>query len=234
VGQDAARAVIGGWLMEWDTTVNCGMWQRNSAEMDSEYCLRIVIPENMWMGIRRDALQTAHVVQSPFSGTTEASGYIAWSYPVNESRSFGIELDNKEKYVYIVCYDTNKTTVLNRDNGAYLTTLNMAIPGAPFLNDDGQKLYFVANSGITKYDTSSGSYSTVISRGGQLAQMMDGEIIFVGKKEPPVKQNKNGFGFYIGRFDMDSETIEEVAVPELPNTGGPVSPGISIPKGRCC
>lgn len=217
----------------WDTTVNCGMCNRNSGQMDSEYVYRIVSPGKYVDGYQeRCVTDQPHVVQALSAGTTEASGYIAWSYPVNESRSFGIELDNKEKYVYIVCYDTNKTTVLNRDNGAYLTTLNMAIPGAPFLNDDGQKLYFVANSGITKYDTSSGTYSTVISRGGQLAQMMDGKIIFVGKKEPPVKQNKNGFGFYIGRFDMDSETIEEVAVPELPNTGGPVSPADIDAEGK--
>ncbi len=217
----------------WGTTVNCWICQQNSGMMDSDHVYRITSPGKYVDGYQeRCVTNRPHVLEALTAGTTADSGRIAWSYPVNESGSFSFYLDNKEKYVYISCSDINKTTILNRDNGAYLTTLNMAIPGAPFINDDAQNLYFVGVSSITKYDTSSGTYSTVMNRGGSLAQMLDGEIIFVGKKEPPVKQNKNGIGFYIGKFDMNTETVKEFAIPELPNTSGLVAPMDIDSKGK--
>lgn len=218
---DAYRKVAS-WT--WSTTVNCLMCNQNHGQMDSDYVYRITSPGKYVDGYQeRCVTNLPHVLEALTAGTTADSGRIAWSYPVNESRSFAFYLDNKEKYVYISCSDINRTIILNRDNGAYLTTLNMAIPGTPFLNDDGQNLYFVGGSSITKFDTLSGTYSTVMSRGGALAQMMDGKVVFVGKKEAAVRLNKNGVGFYIGKFNINTETIEEIAIPELPDTSGVVS-----------
>ena len=209
----------------YNTTVNCGICNNNTGLMDSEYFYRVTSPgKKVEYQQEICVADQPHVLQALSAGTTANSGYIVWSYPVNESRSFKIYLDNKEKYVYIACSDTNKTTILNRDNGAYLTTLNVAIPGSPLVGDDPQNIYFIDSLRIQKYDTSSGTLSTVINRGGSLTQMMDGKITFVGKKETGVKQNKNGVGFYIGEFDINSETVREVAIPDLPSTTGVVSP----------
>jgi hypothetical protein len=217
----------------WDTTVNCGICQQNAGQMDSDYVYRITSPGKYVDGYQeRCVADRPHVLEALAAGSTAGSGYTAWSYPVNESRSFGFALDNKERYVYLTCYDTGRTVILNRDNGAYLTTLNVVIPGTPFIGDDTRSIYFIGSSNIQKYDTTAGTLSTVINRGGSLAQMLDGKITFVGKKDTNAKQNKNGAGFYIGKFDMNSETIEEISIPDLPETTGVVSPMDMDNKGK--
>lgn len=228
----------------WDDSMNCSLCLNNSTDegnlkMDSDYVYRVVSPgRKLLEGSYYDVCyqDRPHVLEAVGAGNTANSGYVKWSYPVNESRNFSIHLDDKEKYVYISCYDTNTTTVLNRDNGTAAARLPVAVGnldpnsyGAPnkrlslFINNDYQSLYVVRASEIRKYDMSSSRLTTVLNRGGSPAKLVDGRIAFVGRKEPPMGLNRGGNGFYFGKFDMDSEMIEETAVPELSQAEGVVS-----------
>ncbi len=230
--------------MWWADSMNCRQCLNNSTDegnlkMDSDYVYRVVSPGMKLRdgGYYDECFQDRpHVLEAVGAGNTANSGYTKWSYPVNESRNFSIHLDDKEKYVYISCYDTNTTTVLNRDSGTFAARLSVAVGnldpnsyGEPnkhmnlFINNDYQSLYVVRAFEIKKYDLSSGKLSTVLNRGGSPAKLVDGRVAFIGRKEPPIGYNKSGNGFYLGKYDMDSETIEETAVPELPQAEGAIS-----------
>lgn len=134
-----------------------------------------------------------------------------WSYTVNQSASFFIKLDNKEKYVYVICRDLENTIVLNRTTGAEVTTIPVALNGEIFLNLKDE--IFVADSSkIAKYNPKTTILETV-SGGGSLTRLIEGKINYVGN-DP---SGKLGNRFYIGQYDMDQGISGGKALPEIPS-----------------
>src|SRR5665648_1034448 len=134
-----------------------------------------------------------------------------WSYTVNQSASFFIKLDNKEKYVYIICRDLGSTIVLNRTTGAEVTTIPVSLNGEIFLNQKDE--IFVADSSkIAKYNPKTRILETV-SGGGSLTRLIEGKINFIGRD--PL--SKLGNRFYIGQYDMDQGISGGKALPEIPS-----------------
>ncbi|MBK5247499.1 MAG: hypothetical protein JJE49_09575, partial [Peptostreptococcaceae bacterium] len=83
-----------------------------------------------------------------------------WSYTVNQSANFFIKLDNKEKYVYVICRNLGRTIILNRATGAEVTIIPATLNGEIFLNQKDE--IFVADSSkITKYNPKTRILETV-------------------------------------------------------------------------
>lgn len=198
---------VGHW--EWPVSVNCQTCRTTGLMFDSDYAYKIESAGRNISGYQ-EICTAPHTIYAlmPSEPLLEQEAKIAWSYTVNESNNFSIQLDNLEKYIYIQCKDTNKTILLNRNNGAYVTTLDLLIPSKPFLGSINNNLYFLMSDKIQKLDSETGKVVTVINKGGCLGRILDGKITFVGAES----SNR----FYIGKFDMNTERLDAVALPELP------------------
>lgn len=194
----------------WPVSINCACCQATGMLFDSDYAYKVQSVARTVSG-NIEICTHPHTIYAlkpgdPLTGETEKT---AWSYTVNDSSSFRLQLDDADRYVYIICNDTSKTIILNQDNGAYVTTLNLAIPGKPYVSSINDSLYFLQADRILKYDPDTKTLKTVINRGGSIGSMVDGKLAFVGRES----SNR----FYIGKFDMNSETLQTVSLPELSN-----------------
>lgn len=192
---------------EWKVAINDPSQQSTGMVFDSEYAY-VVEAAGFQVSGYQEVCIPPYTVKALKPGTIEEPGMsAAWSYTVTDSINFRLKLDSNEKYVYLACVDLGKTIILNRKNGAYLTTLPVVIPDNPYTTAKNNNLYFLSGEKIQKYDPDTGTLKTVINKGGTLGRMQNGKITFVGKED--------GYRFYIGQFDMDTETVTRKAIPEL-------------------
>lgn len=133
-----------------------------------------------------------------------------WRYTVNQANSYYLRLDNREKYVYVVSRDSEKTILLDRQTGAEVSVLPITMDGEIFLSEEGDIFVGNANS-IRKYSKTSGKLEKV-SEGGALMQEVEGTISFVGRDPGTKKGNR----FFLGQYDMETGTLSGRALPEIP------------------
>lgn len=132
-----------------------------------------------------------------------------WSYTGGENEVFTISEDQTEKYILL--HKEDGTILLNRNNGAYITTINKAIGTSPFVSEDGERMYVVEDSRIMKYDAITNTYTQAADYGGSSAQLHNGKIAFAGKESE--------YRYFIGLFDMTTEELKMRALPKfnIPN-----------------
>lgn len=191
---------------DWKTAINDPSQNSSGMVFDSEYAYTIEAAGYRMSGYQEVAMPPytiKAIKKSEISSTMET----AWSYTISESTNFRLRKDTSEKYIYLSCVDTGKTILLNRNNGAYVTTLPVLIPDNPYTTAGNNNLYFLSGDSIQKYDPDTGTFKTVISKGGSLGRILNGKLTFVGRE--------GGHKFYIGQFDMDTETITQKSIPEL-------------------
>ena len=198
---------VGHWV--WPVSINCQTCQATGLVFDTEYAYKIESAGRTVSGYQ-EVCTPPHTVSAlePGEPLTGKESKIAWSYTVNESNHFSIQLDHQEQYVYLLCNDTNKTIILNRNNGALVTTLDLLIPGKPYIGTESNNLYFLTGDKISKFDVKTLNLTTVINKGGSQGRIQDGKITFVGSES----SNR----FYIGKFDLNTEQLDAVTLPELP------------------
>lgn len=181
--------------------------QKAGLIFDSEYAYAVEAA-GFTMSYHEEIAIPPYTVKALKQGDKAEDGIaIAWSYTVTESANFGLYLDSLEKYVYLACKDKGETVLLNRKNGAYVTTLPVLLPGNPYTTERNNNLYFLSEDKIEKYDPDARTLKTVIGRGGTLGRLQNGKITFVGRED--------GDRFYIGQFDMSTETITQKSIPGL-------------------
>lgn len=212
----------------WSSSINCSACQATGLVMDSEYVYRVQ-SESIDATGSQDKCVGNHTIYAmkpnkDKTGTLET----AWSYTVDGSSLFTISIDSAEKYLFVNLKDKGQTIVLNRSNGAYLTTLVGNID-AGILSSDGKRMYTVGKDSITRYDFETGISSKALNLGGSLARLQNGKIVFVGKTDSRT--------FCIYTFDMNSETITNKQLPVLPSSAstngkGSIEPVDMDRKGR--
>lgn len=191
----------------WQIAINDQTQNSIGLLFDSEYAYVIEAAGFQMSGYQEVAIRP-YTVKALKMSETEYSLETAWSYTVTESASFQLYLDSSENYVYLACNDLGTTILLNRKNGAYVTTLPVVISASPFTTSGNSNLYFLNSSSIQKYDPDTGTIKTVINKGGYLGRIQNGKITFVG--------SEGGHKFYIGQFDMKTETVvTQKSLPEL-------------------
>ncbi|MEL7655991.1 MAG: hypothetical protein AAGU75_08795, partial [Bacillota bacterium] len=186
--------------VEWPVSINCGTCQSTGLLFDSEYAYRVVSVARTVSGYQ-EVCTNPHTIYA-----MDADGSTAWSYTVNEFDSFRIALDQQEKYLYITSSADNKTALLNRKNGAYLTTLNVALPSGTYILQDS-KIYILTGSNIQRYDPDTGILKVAANLGGSLGRLQNGKIKFVTQE--------SAYKFNIASFDPVNETITYQSIPQL-------------------
>jgi hypothetical protein len=192
---------------DWKAAINDQTQQSTGMVFDSEYAYVIEAAGFQMSGYQEVAIPPYTVKALKKSETGTGPLTVAWSYTAAESTSFRLLTDSSESYIYLACSDTGKTILLNRDNGAYVTTLPVVIPDSPYTTPNNNNLYFLTGANIQKYDPDTGTLRTVINKGGTLGRMQNGKMAFVG--------SESSHKFYIGQFDMKTETITQKSLPEL-------------------
>lgn len=186
--------------VEWPVSINCGTCQSTGLLYDSEYAYRAVSAARTMSGYQEVCINP-HTIYA-----MDADGNTAWSYTVNEFGSFKLALDQQEKYVYVISSEAGRTILLNRKNGAYLVTLNVALPPGTFVLQDS-RIYILTGSNIQCYDTETNTLRTAAAVGGSLGRLMNGRLTFVAKESP--------YKFNIVSFDPVDETIAYRSLPHL-------------------
>lgn len=191
----------------WKAAINDQTQQSTGLVFDSEYAYVVEAAGFQMSGYQEVAIRP-YTVKALKKSTTEGGPLITvWSYTVAESSNFRLKTDSSEKYIYLACNDTKKTILLNRNNGAYVTSLPVVIPDHPYTTSSNNNLYFLSGDKIQKYDPDTGTLKTVINKGGTLGRIQDGKLTFVGKE--------GDHKFYIGQFDMNTEIITQKSIPAL-------------------
>ncbi|MDD3170022.1 MAG: hypothetical protein PHC91_11245, partial [Eubacteriales bacterium] len=150
----------------------------------------------------------------------------AWSYTVLQSNLFTLSEDQNENYILIHCGDINRTIILNRDNGAYLTTIDCVLPQDPYLSEDNKKMFFLADSGLMKYDLTTGVYSAVLNKKGFLGRIENGKLTCV--------MQESAYKFCITKLDLNTEELERIFLPRLPLQNAGVKAKELIPVDMDC
>ncbi len=191
---------------DWKIAINDQTQQSAGLVFDSEYAFVIEAAGFQMSGYQEVAIPP-YTVRAIKRAETGSGLVTAWSYTVTESTNFRLKKDSSENYIYLACNDIGKTILLNRNNGAYVTTLPVVIPDNPYTTSGNNNLYFLFDGRIQKYDPDTGTIKTVINKGGDLGRIQNGKLTFVGRE--------SSHKFYIGQFDMKTETVTQKSLPEL-------------------
>ena len=175
--------------------------------VNSNSCLNDVMADSSYAFIVKSG--PPYVIYALGESEAGTAPRTAWSYTVRESNDFELSEDSGERYILIHCKDTGKTILLNRNNGAYLTTLDRALPRFPFLSEDGQRFYYADANGLSKYDAQSNTYSTLFTDPGYIPRIQNGTLTYVAREGSSIGK------FYIAQFDMTQETLECISLPVL-------------------
>lgn len=195
---------VGGY--EWRAAINDPVQNSAGLVFDSEYAYAIEASGFRPIYYYEECIPpyTVRALKQSDAGTGLET---AWSYTVTESTNFRLYIDSSENYVCLSCLDTGKTILLNRKNGAYLTTLTAAIPSRPYITGNNNNLYFLSGSNIQKYDPDTGALKTVINKGGSCGRVQNGKITFINQI--------SAYEFCLAQFDMNTETISYQSYPKL-------------------
>ncbi len=202
---------------QWNGSNTCSTCTNYKLVADSEYAYMIK-PTTLTAYDGYSICSSPHVIYALAESGTATTPKTAWSYIVNQSENFVISEDRGEQYILIHCKDTGKTILLNRDNGAYLTTLEKELAESPFVSEDGQRFYYVAESGLMKYDIQNNTLATISQDAGYIPRIQSGKLTYVAKEGSSLGK------FYIAQFDMTRETMECIALPTL----DPIDSGIPV------
>ncbi len=141
--------------------------------------------------------------QSPYTITAwdGESGNVDWTYTFSENvlsvpdRGPHFVQDDTQDYLYFVA--DNKTLLLKKETGAYLTTLPFAVGSQCFVGNN--KIYTVKSDGIYAIHTGTGSLSKLYSGTiGQGARRFGGSLSFV---------LRSGQMLYRARMDMNTQEV---------------------------
>jgi|GEM_PF-2724655 len=138
-------------------------------------------------------------------------GNPSWNYTVNRSYGFRVRLDNREKYVYVISHSEPETILLDRNSGAEVGILPVALQGEIFLSSRGD-LYTVDGTGIYRYSRGSRSMER-IAEGGSLPRLLEGNISFIARDPSGPLGNR----FYLGQLDPETGELSGRRIPEIPS-----------------
>lgn len=192
---------------EWSSSINCPACQATGLVMDSEYVYKVQSEGINTSGTYGQCIgnHTIYAMKPKKDNTDNLE--TVWSYTVDGSGNFRISIDFSEKYMFVNMNDKGQTIILNRSNGAYLTTIPVNL-SAGILSSDGKRMYTVTKDSVMKYDFEAGTYSKELNKGGSLPRLQNGKIVFVGKTDIRT--------FCIYKFDMNNETVTSIQLPVLP------------------
>lgn len=192
----------------WKVSTSCNCCLKNEIIADSSYAF-IVRPTAITVSDYGNTCTAPHIIYALGESENSTNPRVAWSYTVRESNDFEISEDSNEKYILIHCKDINKTIILNRNNGAYLTTIDRVLPKSLFVSEDGQRLYYVDSNGVSKYDAQSNTYSTLFKDPGYIPRIQNGKLTYVANEGNSIGK------YYIAQLDMTTETLECISLPIL-------------------
>lgn len=231
------------WIADWEwpTSINCFTCrQNNKGLMDSEFAYRITSPGKVMSGYQEVCITNApHMAEALCPGDEHcrckvdpATGqkismdepHVVWSYPINGSGKFALFIDNLERNIYIADYDKKKTLLLNRKTGTIVGELDFLMEENPIVSDLSNDIFFIDVNKIQRYIVKDKKLSTVTNQGGQIYQISEGQISFLGKKQGTSSLAGSGNGWYLGSFDMKTGQVYEKGVPVLSGYSDNVTP----------